>query len=282
MLRKSMRKHELDNLKSKIDSGKLYAEEFEELNLISFGSYGIVCKASNKNNNELYAVKKIPFSEQLNESALNEIDILLKLQSDFIVKVESVWFEENYIKPGDYETNENNSLTTGHSVFDYHNNYLLHIQMELCLMTLKEAMKKINHELKQKVSEIMSPIGYYISSELFKEILEGVDYLHKQKVIHRDLKPTNILITGGMNGRFVKLADFGLATIHEFDDHTHTKYKGTRDYRAPEVMRTRKYGMKADVYSLGVIVQELFNIDIDEYFNFFKSKVTSIPEMKFQ
>jgi serine/threonine protein kinase len=275
------------NLKRDIDSSKLYAEEFKELNLISFGSYGIVCKASKKNNNELYAVKKIPFNEQFKENVrtenmLKEIEILLKLKSDFIVKVESVWFEKNYIKPGDYETNEKSSLTSTHSVFDYHNNFLLHIQMELCLMTLKEAMNKINDELKQKLSGIMSSIGYYISSELFKEILESVDYLHKQKVIHRDLKPTNILITGGMNGRFVKLADFGIATIHEFDDHTHTKYKGTTNYRAPEVERTRKYDMKADVYSLGIIAQKVFNIDINEYFNFLKSKVTLLPEMIFQ
>jgi serine/threonine protein kinase len=268
MLRKLNPK--LDNLKREIDSSKLYDKVFEELNLISFGSYGIVCKASKKNNNELYAVKKIPFSEKFLESALNEIDIMLKHESDFIVKVESVWFEENYIKPGDYETNEKNPLTSTHSVFNDHNNFLLHIQMELCLMTLEEAMNKLNNELKQKVSEIMSPVGYYISSELFKEILESVDYLHKQKVIHRDLKPTNILITGGINGRFVKLADFGLATIHEFDDHTHTEYTGTRNYRAPEVTRTRKYDMKADIYSLGVIVQEIFNIDVNKYFNIFK------------
>jgi serine/threonine protein kinase len=49
----------------------------------------------------------------------------------------------------------------------------------------------------------MTPLGYYISSELFIEILESVDYLHKQKVIHEDLTPTNILITDGTNGRFV-------------------------------------------------------------------------------
>ncbi len=74
---------------------------------------------------------------------------------------------------------------------------------------------------------MMTPLGYYISSQLFKEILEGVDYLHKQKVIHRDLKPNNVLITDGMNGRFVKIADFGLATIHEFSGQSHIKYKGT-------------------------------------------------------
>ncbi len=78
-----------------------------------------------------------------------------------------------------------------------------------------------------------------------------------------------IYISKSDSQRFVKLADFGLATIHEFDGHTHTKYIGTKNYRAPEVMRTRKYDMKADVYSLGVIVQELFNIEINEYFNFF-------------
>jgi serine/threonine protein kinase len=40
------------------------------------------------------------------------------------------------------------------------------------------------------------------------EILKGVDYLHKQNIIHRDLKPNNILLTDGINGRFVKIANF--------------------------------------------------------------------------
>ncbi len=64
-----------------------------------------------------------------------------------------------------------------------------------------------------------------------------------------------------MDGRFVKIADFGLATIHEFDGQTHTKYKGIQEYIAPEVMSRRNYDLKIDIYSLGVILQELFNID---------------------
>jgi serine/threonine protein kinase len=68
-----------------------------------------------------------------------------------------------------------------------------------------------------------------------------------------------------MNGRFVKIADFGLATIHEFDGQSHTKYKETVRYAAPEVLSSKKHDTKADIYSLGVILQELFNIDINEY-----------------
>jgi serine/threonine protein kinase len=136
--------------------------------------------------------------------------------------------------------------------------------MELCSKTLKDLIKQLNEELNQKPEEVMTPLGYYISSELFIEILESVDYLHKQKVIHRDLKPTNILITDGKNGRFVKIADFGLATIHEFEGQSHTKYSGTPKYRAPEVCSKNKYDLKADIYSLGFILQDLFNFDVNE------------------
>ncbi len=55
--------------------------------------------------------------------------------------------------------------------------------------------------------------SYYICCELLTEITECAHYLHGRNVIHRDLKPANILITDGINGRFVKLRDFGLSVI---------------------------------------------------------------------
>jgi serine/threonine protein kinase len=242
-----------------------YSEEFEEMNLIAIGSYGIVCKAMNKKTNELFAIKKIPIEKRFKEKALKEIEILPKLKSEFIVRLESAWIEGNYINVADFKSSENSSLKPSPEIFKAEKTLLLHIQMELCSKTLKDLIKQLNEELNQKPEKVMTPLGYYISSELFIEILESVDYLHKQKVIHRDLKPTNILITDGTNGRFVKIADFGLATIHEFEGQSHTKYSGTPKYRAPEVCSKNKYDLKADIYSLGFILQNLFNIDINEY-----------------
>ena len=156
--------------------------------------------------------------------------------NDLIVRYKSSWIECESWMTGNDDKSE--TLT---------NHIILYIQMELCLNTLKQIIEKVNKELNQKLSQVMTPLGYCIASELFTEILESVDYLHKQKVIHRDLKPNNILITDGMNGRFVKIADFGLATIHEFDGQSHTKYKGTVRYAASEVMSSRKYDTKADI-----------------------------------
>jgi serine/threonine protein kinase len=130
--------------------------------------------------------------------------------------------------------------------------------MECCCESLNEVIKQLSNELMGNNSEIMKTLCYFICCELLTEIIECVDYLHRTKIIHRDLKPANILITDGINGRFVKLADFGLSVIHEFNDQSHTKCSGTFDYMAPEVMRTRKYDTKADIFSLGKIVENLF------------------------
>jgi serine/threonine protein kinase len=66
----------------------------------------------------------------------------------------------------------------------------------------------------------------------------------------------------GINGRFVKLADFGLSVYHEFNEQLHTQDSGTPKYMAPEVFASRKYDIKADIFSLGKIVKELFNIEM--------------------
>jgi serine/threonine protein kinase len=163
---------------------------------------------------------------------------MAKMRSDYIVRYFSSWIE---------------------------NNEILYIQMELCFNTLKAIMEQKLNEFKRNRFEVMTPLEYYISSELFKEILEAVNYLHSLKppIIHRDLKQTNILITEGKNDRFVKLADFGLATIHEFDRQTHTEGPGTPNYMAPELRGGRSYDTKVDIFSLGYVWQELFDVDIN-------------------
>jgi serine/threonine-protein kinase len=91
--------------------------------------------------------------------------------------------------------------------------------------------------------------------------------MHKQNppIIHRDLKPSNILLLiENQNSRLVKLSDFGISTLHEFDDQSHTEGTGTVKYTAVEVTGSKKYNTKADVFSLGRIFEELFNFDINE------------------
>ncbi len=80
----------------------------------------------------------------------------------------------------------------------------------------------------------MTPIGYYLLSQIFIEILECVQFLHENNIIHRDLNPYNIML---MRGRkiFIRIVDFGLIAIYEFADHTHSSNKGNFDYIAPEV-----------------------------------------------
>ncbi|CAG2117305.1 unnamed protein product, partial [Medioppia subpectinata] len=96
------------------------------------------------------------------------------------------------------------------------------------------------------------------------EIIEGVEYLHKNKILHRNLRPSNILLKqGGIN--WVKIGDFGMAKMQLYPDQSNTQSAGDKDYRAPEVHVGSKYTTQADVYSIGLILVELFHININKY-----------------
>ncbi|CAG2115848.1 unnamed protein product [Medioppia subpectinata] len=172
---------------------------------------------------------------------LKEVKHLAKLDSKFVVKYYHSWLESNH----------------------------LFIQMEFCSQSLKSVLKDKPIVFERQPEDLINSVfEYYISCEIFKEILECVQYLHESKpvIIHRDLKPDNILININFgSNRCVKLCDFGLATDHNTDGHTSSRYEhsvvGTSRYMAPEVYSGR-YNHKSDVYSLSLIGAQLFAIDL--------------------
>jgi serine/threonine protein kinase len=127
-------------------------------------------------------------------------------------------------------------------------------------------MNEFNNDSNIKDLENLTQIGYYIASQIFIEILECVQYLHKNQIIHRDLHPNNILIEmNGEKNRFIKICDFGLIAIHKFAQQSHSQDRGHIRYAAPEVLDSRNYDFKADIYSLGRILINLFDIDMNWY-----------------
>ena len=89
--------------------------------------------------------------------------------------------------------------------------------------------------------------------KFFRQICEGVRYLHDNNIIHRDLKPDNILLN---RAGTVKICDFGWCSegIHE-----KMTFCGTLDYMAPEILEGTNYSFQIDIWALGVILYELLN-----------------------
>lgn len=149
----------------------------------------------------------------------------------------------------------------------------LFIQMELCGQNLRTYLDSRNQtifeQIKAKPDGCQCPLEYIDVSktmDYFVQLLKGVDYIHTNHLIHRDLKPMNILFSLDMTR--IKIADFGLATRHKKDEpggHLHqpsspfhTTGLGTCVYAAPEQKSSQDYDRRVDMYSLGIILFELF------------------------
>ncbi|XP_076322047.1 serine/threonine-protein kinase Pak-like [Tachypleus tridentatus] len=91
-------------------------------------------------------------------------------------------------------------------------------------------------------------------SAICKEVLQGIEYLHVNSVIHRDIKSQNILV--GMDWS-IKLADFGLCAVITSQESKRTSTAGTPYWMAPEIVKKKKYGCEVDIWSFGITVIEM-------------------------
>src|SRR5690554_1436927 len=106
-----------------------------------------------------------------------------------------------------------------------------------------------------------------VRDKLIRDIIQGIGYLHGEGILHRDLKPGNILITKNRRGEPVaKITDFGISRDVLTDktlEQSYTEGVGTPHYMAPEQFYKKKYGLngelseRTDIWALGVIVYRM-------------------------
>ncbi|XP_041027172.1 cyclin-dependent kinase D-3-like isoform X1 [Juglans microcarpa x Juglans regia] len=204
---------------TQLDLSKKVADRYLKREVLGEGTYGVVYKAIDTKTGQKVAIKKIRLGRQkegVNFTALREIKLLKELKDPNIIELIDA--------------------------FPHKGN--LHLVFEFMETDLEAVIRDRNI--------FLSPAD--IKSYL-QMTLKGLAYCHKKWVLHRDMKPNNLLI--GLNGQ-LKLADFGLARIFGSPDRKFTHQVFARWYRAPELLfGTKQYGSGVDVWAAACIFAEL-------------------------
>mmetsp|Transcript_9113 Transcript_9113/g.12653 ORF Transcript_9113/g.12653 Transcript_9113/m.12653 type:complete len:474 (-) Transcript_9113:473-1894(-) len=234
---------------------------YQRTDLIGQGAYGIVYRGTQRSTGDTVAIKRIPFADATPEggvpcNVIREISLLRELDHPNVVRLLDVI----QAQPGG-----------------------LYLVFEYVAHDLKTFMDQ--YQTSDDISERRGlPVPMVRS--FMRQILAGVGFCHTYRVLHRDLKPHNLLISA--NGTQLKLADFGLARLSGLPNGPYTYEVVTLWYRAPELLLgASRYSAAVDVWSVGCIFAEMATgmplfpgrSDIDQLFKIFQRRGTPTPEM---
>ncbi|XP_054160443.1 cyclin-dependent kinase 7-like [Oppia nitens] len=197
-------------------------KRYEKIEFLGEGQFATVYKAKDTETGDIVAVKKIKLGTRaeakdgINRTALREIKLLQELNHPNVIGLVDVFGHRSNV-----------SL-----VFDF-----MDTDLEVVI---------------KDTNIVLTPA--HIKSYILMT-LEGLEFLHMNWILHRDLKPNNLLI--GENG-VLKIGDFGLAKAFGSPNRIYTHQVVTRWYRAPELLfGSRMYGTGVDMWAIGCILAEL-------------------------
>ena len=193
--------------------------------LIGKGAFGSVSLVTRKKDDKVYAMKRVNIGKLNNkekESSLNEIRILASLSHPNIIGYKEAFFDQS--------TNT------------------LNIVMEFA--DEGDLEKKIKNNLKKRLNFEENTIWKWII-----QLLQGIKYLHDNRIMHRDLKCANIFL---MKNGLLKLGDLNVSKFAKLGmANTQT---GTPYYCSPEIWKEKSYDYKSDIWSLGCIIYEICSL----------------------
>ncbi|MBA0616994.1 hypothetical protein Godav_026474 [Gossypium davidsonii] len=190
---------------------------------IGRGAYGVVCSSINKETNEKVAIKKINnvFDNRVDAlRTLRELKLLRHIRHDNVIALKDVMMPTHRTSFKDV--------------------YLVYELMDTDLHQIIKSSQPLSKD----------HCKYFIF-----QLLRGLKYLHSANILHRDLKPGNLLVNANCD---LKICDFGLARTSRGNEQFMTEYVVTRWYRAPELLLCcDNYGTSIDVWSVGCIFAEI-------------------------
>lgn len=196
-------------------------EDYILVDVIGSGQYGKVWRAEHIKTKDQYAIKSISIKQ------INAVDKLKEFVNSEIACLEMM---------------QSKNIVKYYGKLQTTNNYYL--IFEFCRGgTLEDVIKK------ETVLSEARALG------IFDQILNAFSELNRLNIMHRDIKPSNVLLDGGV----VKLADFGFCKKMKTEREMTKSIVGSPIYMAPELLQGQYYTIKADIWSLGVLLYEMLH-----------------------